>query len=96
MLSWTQATTRHFDIAANVGVKNSGGFRIVHECFQILLLEKETCGSAMKNVEGCQSNEVRLGRDKLDKGAFCEVCYGDDFLSLSTITCFLLSDVIYM
>jgi len=40
-------TARHFDVAADVGIKDSGGVRIVQQCFQIFLLQKETGGSAM-------------------------------------------------
>jgi hypothetical protein len=67
------SAARHFDVAANVGVKDSGSVRIVHQCFQILFLEKETCRSTVIDVKCGQSDEVRLGRVELDKSAFCEV-----------------------
>lgn len=73
--------TCDLDIAANVSVKHRAGILIVHQCGKILLTQKKTGRSAMIDVECCQGNEVRLGRDKLDKGAFCEVCHGDDLLS---------------
>ena len=44
-------TAGHFDVAANVGVKDSGGIRVIYKGFQILLLEKETCRSAVIDVK---------------------------------------------
>jgi len=64
---------RDFDVAADVSVKDSAGIGIVHKGFQIFLLEKKACGFAMIDVESGKGNEIRLGRDELDKGALSEV-----------------------
>ena len=64
---------RDLDVAADVSVKDSAGIGIVHKGFQIFLLQEKACGSAVIDVKSGQGNEIRLGRDELDKGTASEV-----------------------
>ncbi len=61
------------DITANVSVQHRCSILIIHQRSKILLMQQEAGGSAVIDVEGSQSNEVRLGRDELNKGALSEV-----------------------
>jgi len=74
--------TCNLDVAANVSVEYGIGVLIVHQRDKILLTQQETGGSSMKNIESSQSDEVRFGRNKLDKGTLSEVCHCDDLLSV--------------
>ena len=61
------------DLTANVSVQHRCSILIIHQRSKILLMQQEAGGSAVIDVEGSQSNEVRLGRDELNKGALSEV-----------------------
>ena len=61
------------DITANVSVQHRCSILIIHQRSKILLMQQEAGGSAVIDVESSQSNEVRLGRDELNKGALSEV-----------------------
>ena len=37
----------HFNMAANIGIKNSCDIKIVYQCFKIFLMEKKAGGSAV-------------------------------------------------